>query len=51
MPVVKCLVPSCQYQTDDLDAAIVAALLKAHCVTHSTPAVAKVDRLNDLPSA
>ena len=45
MPVVKCPVPSCQYQTDDLDAVIVAALLNAHCITHSAPSVAKVDKL------
>ena len=37
--------PSCQYQTDDLDAVIVAALLNAHCVIHSAPSVAKVDKL------
>ena len=45
MPVVKCPVPSCQYQTDDLDAVIIAALLNAHCITHSAPSVAKVDKL------
>ncbi|KAK3771725.1 hypothetical protein RRG08_035780 [Elysia crispata] len=44
MPAVACPIPGCEYVTDDLDAAIVAALIIAHTTTH-TPG-AKVDRVN-----
>ena len=37
MPVVSCPVPECEYSTPDMSDAIVAALLTAHCVTHSVP--------------
>ena len=36
MPAVCVLnIPGCDYVTDDLDAAIVAALITAHCTTHA----------------
>ena len=34
MVIVACPIPGCVYQTDDLDAAIVAALLTTHSQTH-----------------
>ena len=45
MPTVKCPVPTCDYQTDDLDAVIVAALITAHNVTHANASSKKVDKL------
>ena len=49
MPAVPCPFPGCEYKTEDLDAAIVAALITAHSMTHAPghiPAVrAKVDRV------
>ena len=47
MPAVACLIPDCEYRTDDLDAAIVAALITAHATTHTSGATsaAKVDRV------
>ncbi|VDI02176.1 Hypothetical predicted protein [Mytilus galloprovincialis] len=42
MPVVKCPVPDCQYETDDLDAVMVSALLKTHATVHSAAAGAIV---------
>ena len=45
----KCPVPvpstACDYQTDDLDAVIVAALITAHSVTHANATSKKVDKL------
>ena len=35
MPAISCPVPGCEYRTDDLDAAIVAALPTAHTTTHT----------------
>lgn len=35
MPVIKCPVPNCEYETEDLDAVVVAALLTAHTTIHS----------------
>ena len=45
MPTVKCPVRACDYQTDDLDAVIVAALITAHGVTHANATSKKVDKL------
>ncbi|CAG2254453.1 unnamed protein product [Mytilus edulis] len=49
MPAVKCPVPDCQYETDDLDAVVVAALLTTHATVHSAAAgaivSAKVEKL------
>ena len=46
MPAVACLIPDCEYVTDDLDAAIVAVLITAHATTHTSGATsaAKVDK-------
>ena len=47
MPAVCVLnIPGCDYVTDDLDAAIVAALITAHCTTHAPGPVkiAKVEK-------
>lgn len=38
MPVVKCPIPDCDYETGDLDAAIVAALLTTHALVHTSAA-------------
>ena len=35
MPVVQCPVPTCDYETADLDAVIVAALLTTHATVHN----------------
>ena len=47
MPAVQCSIPGCDYVTDDLDAAIVAALITAHCTTHAPEPVtiAKVEKV------
>ena len=47
MPAVQCPIPGCGYVTDDLDAAIVAALVTAHCTTHAPGPVtiAKVEKV------
>ena len=49
MPIVQCPIPDCAYVTDDLDAAIVAALITTHAITHAarpTPAAAaRVDKV------
>ena len=49
MPVVQCLVPDCEYETDDLDAVVVAALLTTHATVHSAVAggnvAAKVEKV------
>ncbi|CAC5355201.1 unnamed protein product [Mytilus coruscus] len=37
MPAVKCPVPDCQYETDNLDAVVVVALLTTHVLVHSAP--------------
>lgn len=36
MPQVKCPIPGCDYETPDLDAVIVAALITTHATTHPT---------------
>ena len=36
MPVVQCPIPTCEFETADLDAAIVAALLTTHALVHTT---------------
>jgi cytochrome c oxidase assembly factor 6 len=35
MPSVKCPIPDCDFETDGLDAAIVAALLTTHALVHT----------------
>ena len=48
MPAVSCPVTGCTYRTDDLDAAIVAALITAHSATAHIPGhatAAKVERV------
>ena len=47
MPAVACPIPGCEFVTDNLDAAIVAALITAHTTTHTqgATAAAKVDRV------
>ncbi len=35
MPSIRCPIPSCDYSTDDVDAAIVVQLLQLHQVTHN----------------
>ena len=47
MPAVQCPIVNCNYVTPDLDAAIVAALITAHCTSHSQAAAiaAKVERV------
>ncbi|XP_064090010.1 interferon-induced very large GTPase 1-like isoform X1 [Macrobrachium nipponense] len=43
MPSIKCPVPGCGYVTEDLDVAVVAALLTLHNNVHSSPSTAKVE--------
>ncbi len=47
MPAVGCPIPGCDYVTDDLDAAIVAALITAHSATHAreVTTTAKVEKV------
>ena len=48
MPKVKCPIPGCDYETEDLDAVIVAALITAHTTTHSpagAATAAKVEKV------
>ena len=45
MVVVQYPIVGCDYQTADLDAAIVAALLTTHSLTHTAGPVAKVERV------
>ena len=46
MPVIKCPIPDCDFETDDVDAVIVAALLTTHATTHSTNHVStKVEKV------
>lgn len=47
MPAVQCPIEGCDYVTADLDAAIVAALITAHCTTHAPGPVtaAKVEKV------
>ena len=42
MPEVACPIAGCEYKTPDLDASIVAALIKAHSATHPPVAAAPV---------
>ena len=42
---VQCPIPGCDYITDDLDAAIVAALLTAHSMIHTQGPSAKIERV------
>jgi len=47
MPAVRCPIPDCTYITDDLDPAIVAALITAHSAVHTSvpAATAKVEKV------
>ena len=47
MPAVACPFTGCEFITDDLDAAIVAALITAHSMTHAPGPItaAKVERV------
>ena len=36
MPVIKCPVPNCQYQTEDVETSLVVALLNLHASTHTS---------------
>ena len=45
MPVVECPIPGCDYQTADLDAAIVAALITTHSTIHTSGQAAKVEKV------
>ena len=45
MPAVACPIPGCAYVTDDLDAAIVAALITAHSATHMHRPVAAAAKM------
>jgi hypothetical protein len=45
MPEVACPVPGCDYRTPDLEAAIVAALITAHSVTHAPGPAVKIERV------
>ena len=40
---VKCPIPACEFETDDLDAAIVAALISTHAKVHDTAVTRGVD--------
>ena len=42
---VECPIAGCDYETGDLDAAIVAALLTTHGHTHAAGAAAKVEKV------
>ncbi|WAR10871.1 hypothetical protein MAR_035947 [Mya arenaria] len=42
MPAVDCPIPGCVYQTPDMEATIVAALLTAHSAVHMSPTNAAV---------
>ena len=37
MPVVKCPIDGCDYETQDVDPVITAALITAHATSHQTP--------------
>ncbi|XP_053372940.1 uncharacterized protein LOC128546448 [Mercenaria mercenaria] len=45
MPVVHCPIPGCEYVTDDLEAAIVAALITAHSMAHTPGPSAKIEKV------
>jgi len=46
MPQVKCPFPSCDYETADLDAAIVAALITTHSIIHNNaPTPVKAEKV------
>ena len=48
MPIVVCPIPGCNYITEDLDAAIVAALITAYSAVHSTSKAIKVEKVKCL---
>ena len=37
MPVVKCPIEGCKYETPDVDVVIAAALITTHATSHQTP--------------
>ena len=45
MPVVHCPILGCDYVTDDVDAAIVAALITVHSMAHAPGPSAKIERV------
>ena len=46
MPKVKCSIPACAFETDDLDPAIVASLVMTHAkVYDNTMTPAKVEKV------
>ena len=48
MVKVKCPIPACEFETDDLDAAIVAALISTHAKVHDTVVTpAKAGKVSD----
>ena len=46
MPKIKCPIPSCEYETPDVDAVIVAALITTHSSTHSVTQAARVEKIS-----
>lgn len=44
MPKVKYPIPACEYNTDDLDAMIVAVLITMHLMIHNAAIPAKVEK-------
>ena len=38
MPIIHCPIDGCNYQTEDVDASVLAPLLEIHKIAHSTPA-------------
>ena len=38
MPIIRCSIEGCTYQTEDVDAAILIPLLEIHKIAHATPA-------------
>ena len=48
---VKCPIPACEFETDDLDAATVAALISTHAKVHDTVVTpAKADKVKQAPA-
>ncbi|XP_053378640.1 protein mono-ADP-ribosyltransferase PARP12-like [Mercenaria mercenaria] len=45
MPAVRCPVPGCDYITDDVDSAIVVALINAHSASHTGGEAVKVEHV------
>ncbi|XP_052763302.1 uncharacterized protein LOC128205598 [Mya arenaria] len=45
MPVAHCPIPGCEYVTEDVEVAIVAALITAHSMVHAPGPSAKIERV------